>query len=72
MLFLVFYRFGALLRLLNSCFCCGMSLVGRRAMTTGLAFARTHKSWRMPAVAAVLVLGGAVALAAALAGIAGS
>jgi O-Antigen ligase len=47
-------------------------LVGRRAMTTGLAFARSHKSWRMPTVAGALVLSGAVALAAALIGIAGS
>jgi hypothetical protein len=47
-------------------------LVGRRAMATGVAFARSHKAWRTPAVASVLVLAGAVALAAALIGIAGS
>jgi O-Antigen ligase len=47
-------------------------LAGRRAMATGVAFARSHKAWRMPAVTAVLVLSGAVALAAAVIGIAGS
>jgi O-Antigen ligase len=47
-------------------------LVGRRAMTTGLAFARSHKAWRTPAAAGVLLVGGALALAVAVIGIAGS
>jgi O-Antigen ligase len=47
-------------------------LAGRRAMATSVAFARSHKSWRTPAVASTLVLIGAVALAAAVIGIAGS
>jgi hypothetical protein len=46
-------------------------LRGRRVVTTGLAFARTHKTWRTPAVAAVLIAGGALALAVAVIGIAG-
>jgi hypothetical protein len=46
-------------------------IAGRRAMATGVAFARSHKAWRAPAVAGVLVLGGAIALAVAVVGIAG-
>jgi O-antigen ligase/polysaccharide polymerase Wzy-like membrane protein len=46
-------------------------LAGRRAMATGVEFARSHKAWRAPAVASVLVLAGAVALVAAVIGIAG-
>jgi hypothetical protein len=47
-------------------------LAGRRAMATSVAFARSHKAWRTPAVATIVVLAGAVALAAAVIGIAGS
>jgi hypothetical protein len=47
-------------------------VVGRRAMSTGLAFARTRKAWRAPAVATVLIAAGALALAVAVIGIAGS
>jgi len=45
-------------------------LAGRRAMASGVAFARSHKAWRTPAVAGALVLGGAVALVAAVVGVA--
>jgi hypothetical protein len=44
---------------------------GRRVMSSGLAVVRSHKSWRTPMFAAVLIAGGALALALAVAGIAG-
>ena len=45
---LVLLRFVALLRLLGSCFCCGMSLVGRRAIlraATPRCRAKENSDW---------------------------
>jgi hypothetical protein len=44
---------------------------GRRVMSSGLAAVRSHKSWRTPAFAAVLIAGGALILAVAVLGMTG-
>jgi hypothetical protein len=46
-------------------------IAGRRAVTTGLAFARSHKSWRTPLFAGGLIAVGLLALALAATGLAG-
>ena len=43
----------------------------RRAVTTGLTFARSHKSWRTPLFASVLLAAGALVLVLAVVGIGG-
>ncbi len=44
---------------------------GRRAMTTGLVFARGHRSWGVTACALAMVAAGCLALALAVSGLAG-